>query len=97
MDWTRSHGREFQSTPSAWRVTPRSQGASARRKISIHTLRMEGDYPGRSASRARMISIHTLRMEGDFFDLAHRLILRISIHTLRMEGDPWLDAGRILG
>ena len=33
----------FQSTPSAWRETIRTQAPSLRRVISIHSLRMEGD------------------------------------------------------
>ena len=40
--------------------------------ISIHTLRMEGDYFGQRFFFAILISIHTLRMEGDgtFFRIA---------------------------
>ena len=34
-------------------------------KISIHTLRVEGDPPGLAKIRASLISIHTLRVEGD--------------------------------
>ena len=33
----------FQSTPSAWRVTVNSSADFITMKISIHTLRMEGD------------------------------------------------------
>ena len=34
--------------------------------VSIHTLRMEGDWDNTSVfSLAHQISIHTLRMEGD--------------------------------
>ena len=33
--------------------------------ISIHSLRMEGDYAGFSGSTLPEISIHSLRMEGD--------------------------------
>ena len=33
--------------------------------ISIHALRVEGDYRGRESSRALPISIHALRVEGD--------------------------------
>ena len=62
-------------------------------KISIHTLRMEGDqrqsvtYPPYPP-----ISIHTLRMEGDPEPVYARVnIPPISIHTLRMEGDKALS------
>ena len=34
----------FQSTPSAWRETYTNAGTSTRQCISIHSLRMEGDY-----------------------------------------------------
>ena len=34
---------EFQSTPSAWRVTAVVIGQTMQISISIHTLRMEGD------------------------------------------------------
>ena len=43
-------------------------------RISIHTLRMEGDYFHNANRVSTLISIHTLRMEGDrcastaFFD-----------------------------
>ena len=57
-------------------------------KISIHTLRMEGDYPNFDATRhVVQISIHTLRMEGDGVDKRIGYRTAISIHTLRMEGD----------
>ena len=57
--------KAFQSTPSAWRVTGRYRGVSSRRGISIHTLRMEGDYYKNASRDVSIISIHTLRMEGD--------------------------------
>ena len=57
---------EFQSTPSAWRVTVASRTIFSAPVISIHTLRVEGDLSGWSTSRkVRNISIHTLRVEGD--------------------------------
>ena len=37
--------RLFQSTPSAWRVTPERRKHFGGTRISIHTLRMEGDSP----------------------------------------------------
>ena len=53
---------------------PRPPGGGRRTKylkakcvspISIHALRVEGDYRGRESSRALPISIHALRVEGD--------------------------------
>ena len=35
---------EFQSTPSAWRETQRRRNQHKKLQISIHSLRMEGDY-----------------------------------------------------
>ena len=35
----------FQSTPSAWRETVAPKSAAAHEDISIHSLRMEGDFP----------------------------------------------------
>ena len=37
------YARGFLSTPSGWRVTPRSSSCQAVRTISIHALRVEGD------------------------------------------------------
>ena len=79
---------QFQSTPSAWRVTLKSSFQRCLMAISIHTLRMEGDGRSGNACRGELrISIHTLRMEGDIgFDNEFRKV-EISIHTLRVEGD----------
>ena len=84
----------FQSTPSAWRVTGLYLYEDIRIEISIHTLRMEGDYIYHTVFYNRDISIHTLRMEGDRGEAGVRHRYRISIHTLRMEGDPWPPSGR---
>ena len=56
----------FLSTPSGWRATGGilSQG-SAIVGISIHALRVEGDYAAYLYRRRREISIHALRVEGD--------------------------------
>ena len=56
--------------------------------ISIHALRVEGDYTGRNGGDAYFsISIHALRVEGDEkFALLYRFNY-ISIHALRVEGD----------
>ena len=58
-------------------------------QISIHALRVEGDYcPECAPLMAQKISIHALRVEGDSSALSIRAEdLRISIHALRVEGD----------
>ena len=56
----------FQSTPSAWRETSGKLSNSQIHKISIHSLRMEGDLHRRLHHDLQPeISIHSLRMEGD--------------------------------
>ena len=56
----------FQSTPSAWRETCRLPSILNLDFISIHSLRMEGDYSiTHPVLRQACISIHSLRMEGD--------------------------------
>ena len=55
----------FQSTPSAWRETNFLAVASPNNRISIHSLRMEGDSINVVIFRLSQISIHSLRMEGD--------------------------------
>ena len=58
------------------------------RSISIHSLRMEGDYTGICPVCDHLISIHSLRMEGDtIHGFQHHAVILISIHSLRMEGD----------
>ena len=70
----------------AWRVSPR---------ISIHTLRMEGDGLYLYEDIRIEISIHTLRMEGDFkLPQYLNFFIGISIHTLRMEGDLCFAASK---
>ena len=59
-------GNEFQSTPSVWRETLSVFDFQMRLSISIHSLRMEGDYTVSSSGSFSIISIHSLRMEGDF-------------------------------
>ena len=59
---------QFQSTPSAWRETAGFVDLFQPFFISIHSLRMEGDYIDLvDGDPAIIISIHSLRMEGDFF------------------------------
>ena len=55
----------FQSTPSAWRETKRNRPTHRDGTISIHSLRMEGDFVRRKLFIKLLISIHSLRMEGD--------------------------------
>ena len=78
----------FQSTPSAWRETSGIRTLCRRARISIHSLRMEGDIACVQDVVRWIISIHSLRMEGDPL-LACRSFqcIPISIHSLRMEGD----------
>ena len=56
-------------------------------RISIHSLRMEGDPRFAFRDNSREISIHSLRMEGDIIVPELSLAANISIHSLRMEGD----------
>ena len=58
-------------------------------KISIHTLRVEGDGTiTLTIDGVDYISIHTLRVEGDITRQLHKSVaVFISIHTLRVEGD----------
>ncbi len=61
-------------------------------KISIHTLRVEGDWPSHTRRpKLPCISIHTLRVEGDFDWPEFFADDDISIHTLRVEGDGRAD------
>ena len=56
--------------------------------ISIHALRVEGDFWPCIYRVARTISIHALRVEGDLGVSGNYLwMIEISIHALRVEGD----------
>ena len=56
----------FQSTPSVWRATSIRPGVAIPAiSISIHALRVEGDYSWHSMPTMTKISIHALRVEGD--------------------------------
>ena len=61
----RSLMRIFQSTPSAWRETILPIYMKITALISIHSLRMEGDFLPICIWIVWFISIHSLRMEGD--------------------------------
>ena len=64
--WSATTARHvFLSTPSAWRATNCVFFFSCNRLISIHALRMEGDYKLEETDKTIIISIHALRMEGD--------------------------------
>ena len=77
----------FQSTPSAWRETLRRFYGVPADRISIHSLRMEGDRLRTLVKHPPLISIHSLRMEGDYREGCSHGVCSISIHSLRMEGD----------
>ena len=57
-------------------------------RISIHSLRVEGDRLTVPALASAGISIHSLRVEGDADADAEARGEGISIHSLRVEGDP---------
>ena len=78
----------FLSTPSGWRATTQLYGQGRKQAISIHALRVEGDYAG-GAQWA---------VPDDFYprppgggrrgtDKAKARLVKISIHALRVEGD----------
>ena len=81
------HKFAFLSTPSGWRATCRGDRSGDRRSISIHALRVEGDFIDCVAWRTTAISIHALRVEGDYRGRESSRALPISIHALRVEGD----------
>ena len=55
----------FLSTPSGWRATCPRYDPVQRANISIHALRVEGDYMEYIKNIINTISIHALRVEGD--------------------------------
>ena len=56
----------FLSTPSGWRATNAEIERFESYMISIHALRVEGDFEGDGEPEAEeTISIHALRVEGD--------------------------------
>ena len=56
-------------------------------EISIHALRVEGDFSDWLVPFYYYISIHALRVEGDIILSLIRCGFTISIHALRVEGD----------
>ena len=83
---------EFLSTPSGWKATIKSHEYTLLSSISIHALRVEGDFGLPGIAAASTISIHALRVEGDKVSTGRSSSIPISIHALRVEGD-----GRRLG
>ena len=83
--------------PCGGRPLRRICGADQQR-ISIHSLRVEGDVRGLHEPLISQISIHSLRVEGDLAMRQGRLDgIAISIHSLRVEGDAWLrDHGYLI-
>ena len=57
------------------------------RSISIHSLRVEGDWKSAIMNLPIFISIHSLRVEGDHGTCERSHRHTISIHSLRVEGD----------
>ena len=56
---------KFLSTPSGWRATPDTNCKRFEYWISIHALRVEGDFQSEQNHYCDKISIHALRVEGD--------------------------------
>ena len=78
----------FQSTPSVWRATPRDGTAAGQNEISIHALRVEGDYRHiAGGSYLRHFNPRPpcggRRSPRSGINAQHY----ISIHALRVEGD----------
>ena len=80
--------RKFQSTPSAWRETFRIVRNRPRQLISIHSLRMEGDFCVLVAKH-RATDFNPLPPHGGRHLAQNQSDAQkyISIHSLRMEGD----------
>ena len=86
---------EFQSTPSVWRETA-AVGTVGKMlvRISIHSLRMEGDLQYVPCYHLGIISIHSLRMEGDGRKLAEGW----KIETFQSTPSVWRETRkRLLG
>ena len=85
----RNHPRQlFQSTPSAWRETDVRIVAGIVFRISIHSLRMEGDQFVRNPI-PHISYFNPLPPHGGrpICTVSHLEKSSISIHSLRMEGD----------
>ena len=78
----------FQSTPSAWRETKAPRQIREMGKISIHSLRVEGDVAKPMLFNTEMVFQSTpsaWRETASHTETAAQKI--ISIHSLRVEGD----------
>ena len=81
----------FQSTPSAWRETSKADSAAKQSQISIHSLRMEGDFQHVTQLRQYRIFQSTPSAWRETIPSASAWrTASISIHSLRMEGDHYL-------
>ena len=79
---------EFLSTPSARRATRRGRPGYARRRISIHALREEGDFGSLTTCKQQCIFLSTPSARRATLPFALVFFWRIiSIHALREEGD----------
>ena len=59
-------------------------------EISIHSLRMEGDYAAELSSHLQLIFQSTPSAWRETIYTLHQMpLIAISIHSLRMEGDGW--------
>ena len=78
----------FQSTPSVWRETPTLLMIVDRLIISIHSLRVEGDFqsPSTMSLPALFQSTPSVWRETRYIPAPISSIF-ISIHSLRVEGD----------
>ena len=65
----------FQSTPSEWRETLVEMEEGRTKRISIHSLRVEGDTRLTRVFNAMQISIHSLRVEGDVISTSTTIII----------------------
>ena len=80
----------FQSTPSAWRETGKHDRTNLDDyRISIHSLRMEGDMSGNQHLYFEFVfqSTPSAWRETHSHHVKHPVTDSISIHSLRMEGD----------
>ena len=81
----------FQSTPSAWRETAFQKFICLDHHISIHSLRMEGDFQHVTQLRQYRIFQSTPSAWRETIPSASAWrTASISIHSLRMEGDHYL-------
>ena len=83
-------GMIFQSTPSAWRETSLRSMIIPSFQISIHSLRMEGDYKC-AIIYTEVRDFNPLPPHGGRPDSCGGQVAidNISIHSLRMEGDHY--------